>query len=106
MASEEGDKIYSEITGRMPNNVALLESFWIPTVQEKFQFSNAAAFIEAFKSSEVDVVGGVPRSKLNGEVVRPLAYDKLVNNSAKAAEVLPEVDKAIQALLDEYWANA
>jgi multiple sugar transport system substrate-binding protein len=105
MASEEGDKVYSETTGRLPNNMALLESFWVPTVQEKFQFSNAKAFIEAFKHSEVDVVGGVPRSKLNGEVVKPLAYDKLVNNSAKAADVLPEVDKAIQALLDEYWAN-
>ncbi len=106
MASEEGDKIYSETTGRMPNNLALLESFWLPTVQEKFQFSNAKAFIEAFKRSEVDVIGGVPRSKMNGEVVKPLAYDKLVNNSATAAEVLPEVDKALQALLDEYWANA
>jgi len=105
MASEEGDKIYSETTGRMPNNLALLESFWIPTVQEKFQFSNAKAFIEAFKHSEVDVIGGVPRSKLNGEVVKPLAYDKLVNNSATAAQVLPEVDAAIQALLDEYWAS-
>ncbi|MFZ5818928.1 MAG: extracellular solute-binding protein [Chloroflexota bacterium] len=106
MASEEGDKIYSETTGRMPNNLALLESFWLPTVQEKFQFSNAKAFIEAFKHSEVDVIGGVPRSKLNGEVVKPLAYDKLVNNSATAAQVLPEVDAAIQALLDEYWASA
>ena len=51
------------------------------------------------------MVGGVPRSKLNGEVVAPLAYDKLVNNSATAAEVLPEVDTAMQALLDEYWAS-
>ncbi|MCS6994296.1 MAG: substrate-binding domain-containing protein [Anaerolineales bacterium] len=106
MASEEGDKIYSETTGRMPNNLALLESFWIPTVEEKFQFSNAKAFIEAFKRSQVDVIGGVPRSKMNAEVVKPLAYDKLVNNSATAAQVLPEVDKALQALLDEYWANA
>ncbi len=106
MASEEGDKIYSETTGRLPNNLALVESWWVPTVQEKFQFSNAKAFSEAFKLSEVDVVGGVPRSKMNGEVVKPLAYDKLVNNSATAAEVLPEVDTAMQALLDEYWANA
>ncbi len=106
MASEEGDKIYSETTGRLPNNLELVESWWIPTVEEKFQISNAKAFVEAFKRSEVDVVGGVPRSKLNGEVVKPLAYDKLVNNSATAAQVLPEVDAAMQALLDEYWANA
>ncbi len=50
---------------------------------------------------------GVPRSKINAEVVKPLAYDKLVNNSATAlrARLLPEVDKAPQALLDEYWAK-
>ncbi len=64
MASEEGDKIYSETTGRMPNNAALVESFWIPTVQEKFQISNAKAFVEAFKRSEPDVIGGVPRSRI------------------------------------------
>jgi multiple sugar transport system substrate-binding protein len=104
-ASEEGDKIYSETTGRMPNNLSLLESWWIPTVQEKFQITNAKAFLEAFKNSEVDVIGGVPRSKMNGEVVKPLAYDKLVAQIATAAEVLPEVDAAMQALLDEYWAG-
>jgi multiple sugar transport system substrate-binding protein len=106
MASEEGDKIYSETTGRMPNNLALVEDWWIPTVQEKFQFSNAMAFVEAFKRSEPDVIGGVPRSKLNGEIVKPLGYDKLVNNTAPAAEVLAEVDAAMQAMLDEYWASA
>jgi len=104
-ASEEGDKIYSETTGRMPNNIALLESWWVPTVQERFQITNAKAFIEAFKNSEPDVIGGVPRSKMNGEVVKPIGYDRLVNNSATAAEVLPEVDTAMQALLDEYWAS-
>lgn len=105
-ASEEGDKIYSETTGRMPNNLSLLESWWVPTVQDRFQITNAKAFIEAFKRSEIDVVGGIPRSKMNGEVVKPLAYDKLVANLATAAEVLPEVDTAMQALLDEYWASA
>jgi len=105
-ASEEGDKIYSETTGRMPNNLSLLESWWIPTVQERFEITNAKAFLEAFKRSEVDVIGGVPRSKINSEIVKPLAYDKLVNNSATAAQVLPEVDAALQTMLDEYWAGA
>lgn len=106
MASEEGNKIYSEITGRMPNKLGLLESFWLPTVQENFQFSNAKAFIEALKHSEVDVVGGVPRSKMWSEIVKPNGWDPLVNGSAKAADVLPKVDAALQVILDEYWANA
>jgi multiple sugar transport system substrate-binding protein len=105
MASEEGDKIYSETTGRIPNNIALVESWWIPTVEEKFQFSNAKAFVEAFKRSEVDVVGGVPRSLLWSEIVKPVGWDPMINGSAKAAEVLPKVDEAMQAKLDEIWAS-
>jgi multiple sugar transport system substrate-binding protein len=105
MAGEEGDKIYSEITGRLPNNLASLESFWLPTIQEKFQVQNGKAFIEAFKRSEVDVVGGVPRSQLWSEIVKPVGWDPLINGSASAAEVLPKVDEAIQAKLDEYWAS-
>ncbi len=105
MASEEGDKIYSEITGRLPNDLKLIESFWLPTIEKNFEVKNGKAFIEALKHSEVDVVGGVPRSKLNAEVVKPIGWDPLINGSAKAADVLPKVDAAIQALLDEYWAG-
>jgi multiple sugar transport system substrate-binding protein len=105
MASEEGDKIYSEITGRMPNKAALLESFWIPTVQEKFQFSNAKAFIGALKTSQVDVVGGLPRSKMWSETVKPVGWDPMINGTASAEEALAAVDKELQIKLDEYWAS-
>jgi ABC-type glycerol-3-phosphate transport system substrate-binding protein len=104
MAGEEGQKIYSEQTGRMPNTMSLIESFWAPQAQEQFQFSNSGAFIEAFKRGEIDVVGKVPRSKMWAEVVRPLAWDPLLNNSARAADVLPKVDEALQKLLDEAYA--
>jgi ABC-type glycerol-3-phosphate transport system substrate-binding protein len=105
MGGEEGDKIYSETTGRMPNNLALLESFWLPKIQESFQVTNGKAFIEALKHSEVDVIGGVPRSKMWSEVVKPVGWDPLIGGSAKAADVLPQVDAGLQKLLDEYWAN-
>jgi multiple sugar transport system substrate-binding protein len=105
MAGDEGNKVYSDITGRLPNNLGLLESFWLPKIQENFQVGNGKAFLEAFKRSEVDVVGGVPRSKMWGEVVKPVGYDPLTGGSAKAADVLPKVDEGIQKLLDEYWAS-
>lgn len=105
MGGEEGDKIYCEITGRLPNNMALLESWWLPTIQERFQVTNGKAFLEAFKRSQVDVVGGVPRSKMWSEVVKPVGWDPMINGTSQAAEVLPKVDAAIQALLDEYWAS-
>lgn len=105
MGGEEGDKIYSSITGRLPNNLALLESWWLPTIEEKFEVKNGKAFIEAFKRSQVDVVGGVPRSKMWSEVVKPVGWDPLIAGSAKAADVLPQVDAGLQALIDEYWAS-
>ncbi|HEU4323933.1 MAG TPA: extracellular solute-binding protein [Roseiflexaceae bacterium] len=99
-ASEEGQKIYSAATGRMPNTLGLIESFWLPTVQETFQITNGKAFTEALRRSQVDVIGKVPRSKMWAEVVKPLGWDPLQNNSAKAADVLPRVDEALQKLLD------
>ena len=60
---------------------------------------------KAIKRSEVDVLGSVSRARINTEVVAPVGWDRLGNNSATAAEVLPEVTAGVQALLDEYWAN-
>jgi multiple sugar transport system substrate-binding protein len=105
MASEEGDKIYAETTGRIPNTFDLMESFWIPTIKEKFGVENGQAFVEALKISEVDVVGGIPRSKMWSEIVKPTGYDPLTAGSATAEEVLPKVDEELQALIDEYWAS-
>jgi multiple sugar transport system substrate-binding protein len=105
LVSEEGNKMYSEITGRIPSNLALAESWWVPRTKELYQIENGKAFIDAFKEGQIDVVSGVPRSKMWAEVVKPVGWDKLNNGSAKAAEVLPQVDAKLQALLDEYWKS-
>jgi multiple sugar transport system substrate-binding protein len=105
MGGDEGDKIYSEVTGRIPGNFNAIQSFWIPMIKERFGVENGQAFVEAFNRSEVDVIGGVPRSKMWSEIVKPEGYDPLMNDSATAAEVLPKVDAALQAMLDDYWAN-
>jgi multiple sugar transport system substrate-binding protein len=105
MGGDEGNKIYAEITGRVPGNFNAIDSFWIPMIKERFGVENGQAFVEALKHAEVDVIGGVPRSKMWSEVVKPEGYDPLMNNSATAAEVLPNVDAALQVLIDEYWAS-
>jgi multiple sugar transport system substrate-binding protein len=103
MADEEGDKVYAEVTGRIPNSFDLVESFWIPTIKERFGVENGQAFVEAFKRSEVDVIG-IPRVKMWSEVVKPVGYDPLLGGSATAAEVLPKVDEELQTLIDDHWA--
>jgi len=105
MGGEEGQKTYSTISGRIPNDLALVESFWIPTIEERFEVRNGRAFIEAFRRSEVDVIGGVSRTQMWNEVVKPVGWDPMIANSATAAEVLPQVTAGVQALLDEYWSR-
>lgn len=105
LGGPEGNRIYSEMTGRLPNSIELLESFWIPTIAERFGVQNGAAFLNAFTNSEVDVIGGVTRTQMWSEVVMPVGYDPLTNNSASAAEVMPAVNEGVQKLLDEYWAT-
>ncbi len=105
MGGEEGQRIYSSLTGRLPNTEQLISDFWIPTINDRFGVTNGAAFVEAFKRSEVDVIGGVSRGQMWNEVVKPMGWDPLLNNSATAAEVLPEVTAGVQALLDAYWSG-
>lgn len=105
MSGEEGQKIFSEITGRIPNNFDLVESFWAPKVQENHGLTNTQAFLTAFGKGEVDVISGLPRAQYWNEVVKPVGWDPLLAGSATAAEVLPKVDEGVQALLDEYWSS-
>ena len=103
MAGEEGNKVYATETGRIPNTAALVESFWVPTIKERFGVENGSAFVKAFQSSEVDVVGGVSRSQFWSEAVKPIGYDPILANDATAADVMPAVDEAVQGILDEFW---
>lgn len=105
MGGQEGQKIYSTITGRIPNTADLVENFWGPTIEERFGVTNAAAFSNAFQRSEVDVIGGVSRGQIWSEVAKPVGWDPMLANSATAAEVMSAVNEGVQGLLDAHWAR-
>jgi ABC-type glycerol-3-phosphate transport system substrate-binding protein len=105
MAGEEGQKIYSETSGRIPNNADLAEKFWVPVARDRFGVQNARAFLEAFKRAVPDVIGEIPRSKMWAEVIKPVAWDPLIGGQAQAKDVLPQADAKLQAMLDDYWKN-
>ncbi len=101
LVSEEGNKQYSTITGRIPSNLDLAKSWWVPRTKELYQIDNGQAFLDAFKEGQIDVVSGkVPRSKMWSETVKPVAWDKINNGTAKPAEVFPQVDEKLNAALN------
>jgi len=105
MAGEDGQKIYSELSGRIPNNPELAEKFWLPTVKTRYGVENGAAFLKAFANAVPDVIGEVSRTKIWTEAVKPLGWDPLIAGSATAKDVMPKVDQKLQSILDDHWKN-
>jgi ABC-type glycerol-3-phosphate transport system substrate-binding protein len=101
--AEEGQETFSTMTGRMPNSVDLIQSFWIPNVQKMYGVENGRVFVDAFKESMPDVIGEIGRTKMWTEVVKPTAWDALLAGTATAADVLPKVDAGLQKMLDDFW---
>jgi multiple sugar transport system substrate-binding protein len=102
-AGEEGVKIYSDITGRMPNTFDLIEKHWLPKLPDTYGVKNGKVFLDALKKSQVDVIGGVPRSKIWAETVKPTGWDPMIAGKLKADEALKQVDEKLQKVLDDYW---
>jgi ABC-type glycerol-3-phosphate transport system substrate-binding protein len=100
MGDTEGNKVFAEETGRIPNNPELIESFWLPTIKEKFGVDNGDQWLKIVNNLEVDVIG-ISRASIWNECAKPIAWDPMVTGEKTAAEVLPELDACVQGLLDE-----
>jgi multiple sugar transport system substrate-binding protein len=100
MGDEEGNKVFAEETGRIPNNPALIESFWLPTIKEKYGVDNGDQWLKIAQNLEVDVIG-ISRASIWNECAKPIAWDPMVAGEKTAQEVMPELDACVQALLDE-----
>lgn len=75
------DRSLLQKTGRIPNNYALVDSFWAPMVQKNHGLTNTKAFLTAFEKGEADVISGMPRSQYWNEVVKPVGWDPLIAGS-------------------------
>jgi multiple sugar transport system substrate-binding protein len=100
MGDEEGNKIFAEGTGRIPNNPDLIESFWLPTIKEKFGVDNGDQWLKIAQNLEVDVIG-ISRASIWNECAKPIAWDPMWVGEKTAAEVMPELDACVQGLLDD-----
>jgi ABC-type glycerol-3-phosphate transport system substrate-binding protein len=100
MADTEGNQVYCQETGRVPNDPSLVESWWLPTIEERYGVENGDQWLKIIQNLEVDVIG-ISRAQIWNECAKPIAWDPMVTGEKTAAEVLPELDACVQALLDE-----
>jgi multiple sugar transport system substrate-binding protein len=89
--------------GRQPNTPEFIEKFWVKLAKEQFGFENTQAFIDAMDTGVIQCTG-MSTTPIQLEVFNPFR-DALVAGDATAAELLPGVNKALQTMCDEYWAE-
>ena len=80
------------------------EKFWAPLAKEQFKLENTAAFIKAFETGILHLAGEVDDRFIYNEVLKE-AFDKLIAGHAQAKDIIPEVNRKLQKILDDYWAK-
>jgi ABC-type glycerol-3-phosphate transport system substrate-binding protein len=103
IGDEKAQRVWSEMTGRQPNNPDFIEKFWVPKAKEDFNFQNAEAFVKAMDTGIVHVTG-LYDIEIYNEVFNPFR-DEVVAGYSRAADLLPGVNQALQDMIDEYWAS-
>ena len=103
-AGGEGGQKYVAQGGRQPVTPEFQEKYWVPDVEEKYGIKNTQAFIKSFETGILHLAGEIDDRYITNEVFGP-ARDKMVAGEATAYEVIPEMNKAIQEILDKYWAE-
>lgn len=103
-AGGEGAQKYVAASGRQPVTPEFNEKFWVKDTKEKWGLENTQPFIDAFSTGILHLAGEVDDRIVTNEVFGP-ARDKMVAGEADALTVVPEMNTAIQKILDDYWAK-
>ena len=100
-AGSEGGQKHVARGGRQPVTPEFNEKFWAPLAKEQFKLENTAAFIE---TGILHLAGEVDDRFIYNEVLKE-AFDKLIAGHAQAKDIIPEVNRKLQKILDDYWAK-
>ncbi|MBI2939381.1 MAG: extracellular solute-binding protein [Chloroflexi bacterium] len=102
-SSDNGQKRIAD-GGRQPMNSAMTVKHWVETAKKNFNFKYAEAFAKSLEMGSIDIVGEIDDTFLWNEVHKA-AWDAMQGGQKKASELIPDMNKAMQKILDDYWAK-
>jgi multiple sugar transport system substrate-binding protein len=103
-----GEKAQHElvrISGRQPITPEFNRRLWVPHVQQQYNFKQAEVFVKAFDTGIVHLTGEVDDLLILREAGLGDALSAMASGAKKAVDVIPDVNRRIQQLLDDYWAK-
>lgn len=105
IAGDEPQQIVVRITGRQPITPEQNQRIWAPLVQQLYNFTTADTFIRAFDYGQFHFTGELDEGFLFRESGLNDALTAMINGEKRAIEVIPDANRRMQQLLDEYWAK-
>jgi multiple sugar transport system substrate-binding protein len=105
VGGEKGQEQVVRVSGRQPITPEFNRRLWVPHVQQQYNFTHAEVFVKAFDTGIVHLTGEVDDLLILREAGLADALSAMSSGANKAADVIPEVNRRIQQLLDDYWAK-
>ena len=93
------------VSGRQPITPEFNRRLWVPHVQQQYNFKQAEVFVKAFDTGIVHLTGEVDDLLILREAGLGEALSAMASGAKKAVDVIPDVNRRIQQLLDGYWAK-
>ena len=104
------DEAQAEVAkgGRMPGVLGAIRRVWAPLVKPLYQFQNTEAFAKSFEEGRwlatPVFTAGDGYGKIETEAILP-DWRRLEAGEARAAEALGQINRKVQAILDQYAAE-
>lgn len=76
-----------------------------PLVQQLYNFKTADALTKSLAFGQVHIAGELDDRILFRDGGLNEARDAMIAGTKRASEVMPDVNRRVQALFDEYWAR-
>jgi multiple sugar transport system substrate-binding protein len=105
IATDPAQEIVARITGRQPITPEQNQKIWAPLVQGLYNFKTADAFIKSLEFGQVHLAGELNEGALFRDSGFNDALDAMIAGQQRASEVIPEANRRMQQILDDYWAR-
>lgn len=105
IATDPAQELVARITGRQPITPQQNLTIWVPLVQRLYNFTTAAAFVQSLEVGQFHLAGELDEGVLFRDSGFNDAIEALIRGERRASEVIPEANRRMQQLLDDYWAR-
>lgn len=103
VAGDQAQEIVAQVTGRNCITPEQNQKIWVPQVQNLYNFKTADAFIKSMEFGSFHLAGELGEGTLFRDSGLNDAFTGMIAGEKKVGEVIPEANRRLQQLIDDFW---